>query len=200
MIKPKVAITAAHVIRGTDGFVVKDDGERVKIRWSAFPAEHKLDKASEKWDIAVCYLEKPIELEYYPELYREYDEEQKICSIAGFGATGTHDTGVTIRQSQKRAGSNVIDAIINGMLICGVGEKRMTSLEYLIASGDSGGGLFIDKKLAGINSNVCTIHEDKKADSDKNDWSCHTRVSQHVKWIDKIVEVFEQIEKEGGVK
>ena len=201
VIKPKVVITAAHAVKGVDKLiVVQDDGTEFPVRWSAFPAKHSLTKNAERYDIAVCYLEKPIDLSFYPEMYRDKDEAGKICSIAGYGVSGTYDNGVTIRKSQKRAGSNFVDEILNGMLICTVGKKNITSLEYMIAGGDSGGGLFIDKKLAGINSNVSTIHSDKNPNSDIYDWSCHTRVSDHVDWIDKCIDVFERIEKEGGIE
>jgi hypothetical protein len=195
MIGPKTMVTAAHIVGGIDEiYVLSPDGKEIKVKYSAFPSLFKLEKTAERWDIAVCRLEEEIKLGFYPELYRDKDEIEKVCSIAGFGATGNHDTGVTDRSLQKRAGSNVIDAIINEMLVCTAGSERITSLEYLIASGDSGGGLFINKKLAGINSNVATIYKDQKADSDKNDFGCHTRVSNHAEWIDQCIEVFDKIE------
>ena len=200
VINPRTIITAAHVVKGVDTVtVLKSDGEEVKVKYSAFPALFKTQKLAERFDIAVCHLEEEIKLDFYPELYRERNETEQICSIAGFGVTGNHDTGVNIRELSKRAGSNVIDAVINEMLVCSVGPKRKTSLEYLIASGDSGGGLFINKKLAGVNSNVSTIYKDMNPNSDKNDFSCFTRVSNHVEWIDKCIEVFDRLEKGGGL-
>jgi hypothetical protein len=196
IIAPRVAITAAHLVKGIDDvFVVKSDGSQVKVKYSAFPRLFDGGKIAESFDIAVCYLEEPIVLDFYPEMYRTKDEVEKICSIAGFGATGNHNEGVTVRESKKRAGSNRIDAVINGMLVCTVGPLKRTSLEYLIAPGDSGGGLFIDKKLAGINSNVATIHKDRNPNSDKNDFACHTRVSNHAGWIDQCIGIFQKIDK-----
>jgi hypothetical protein len=61
-----------------------------------------------------------------------------------------------------------------------------TELEFLIASGDSGGGLFIDNKLAGINS--CVMAVDKKPDSTYNDESGHTRISKFIGWIKENIE------------
>lgn len=202
VIAPRIAITAAHVVTGVDSvMIIKPDGKEVKVKYSAFPALFNIrNKLSEKHDIAVCYLEEEIKLDFYPELYREKNESGQICSIAGFGVGGNHNTGVTDYTMKKRAGSNVVDSIINEMLVCTTGEERKTSLEYLIAPGDSGGGLFIGKKLAGINSNVSTIHKDQKTNSDKNDFGCHTRVSNHVNWIDKCIEIFSKIESEQKIE
>ena len=78
------------------------------------------------------------------------------------------------------------------MIVCSVqGTKSQTSLEYLIGHGDSGGGLFIDKKLAGIHS--CIYTGDGKLDSSYKDYSAHTRVSLHKPWIDLIVNGYEEI-------
>jgi hypothetical protein len=56
-----------------------------------------------------------------------------------------------------------------------------TSLEFLIASGDSGGGLFIDGKLAGINSCIMAVNGSPK--SDYRTESGHTRISINLDWI-----------------
>jgi len=58
-------------------------------------------------------------------------------------------------------------------------------MEFLIASGDSGGGLFIDKKLAGITS--CVMTTDGNTDSNYNDERGHTRISQHINWIESTI-------------
>jgi len=201
VIHPRIVITAAHVIMGADGLIVLDqdnEGETTynRILFSVFPESFHKGNGNilrmERWDIAICLLEKDIDLDFYPELYDGRDEVEKICSIAGYGMTGVWDHGGISRGNKvdgiKRAGSNVIDNIENEMLVCSVGKGKNTSLEIMIASGDSGGGLFIDKKLAGINSSVKTCHDDKNpSNSDCNDMSSHTRVSTHVKWIKEAV-------------
>ena len=68
------------------------------------------------------------------------------------------------------------------MLLCTPSSKiNKTELEFMIAPGDSGGGLFIDNKLAGIHS--CIMAEGHKAKSDYRTESGHTRISDHVDWI-----------------
>jgi hypothetical protein len=73
-----------------------------------------------------------------------------------------------------------------------------TELEFLICSGDSGGGLFINKKLAGINS--CVLAADKKPNSSYGDDAGHTRISKYVPWIkQKIEEKKRSLDKVFGV-
>jgi len=60
--------------------------------------------------------------------------------------------------------------------------NKDTNLEYCISHGDSGGGLFIDQKLAGINSIV--LASDKNPDSNYGDESGHTRISKYKDWIE----------------
>ena len=74
-----------------------------------------------------------------------------------------------------------------------------TELEFLISPGDSGGGLFIDQKLAGIHSYVYAT--DGKSDSDYGDVGCSTRVSDYIEWIDKTKQLMKIIlEKDENVK
>ena len=138
-------------------------------------------------DIALGFSDNSFKLNFYPELYSKRDELDKLCSISGYGFTGTFITGAKIHDGKKRAGSNFIDAVDKDLLICSPskkGENRYTSLEFLIASGDSGGGLFINAKLAGINS--CVIAIGKKPISSYGEQSGHTRISKYIDWIEEI--------------
>ena len=103
--------------------------------------------------------------------------------MAGWGLTGTFNGGVKISDGRRRGGSNFVDKIEKNVLICSPSRKnnKSTELEYLICSGDSGGGLFINGKLAGIHSSV--LGYDGKPDSTYGDESTHSRVSSYVPWI-----------------
>jgi hypothetical protein len=107
----------------------------------------------------------------------------KVCSLSGWGFTGTFITGSTKYDNKRRAGSNIIEKTERTNLVCSPSPKgvKHTELEFLIASGDSGGGLFIGNKLAGIHSSVLAI--DKTPNSSYTDESCHTRISLYTKWI-----------------
>jgi hypothetical protein len=134
-------------------------------------------------DIALGYSSKVIEIPFDLELYKDNNEENKVCAIVGCGMTGTFATGAVIGDGKKRAGANIIRNIHKNLLMCYCDPKSRIPMELLIASGDSGGGLFIDGKLAGIHS--CVMATDKKPDSDYGDESGHTRISDYIDWIEK---------------
>lgn len=197
VVKPRILITAAHVTYEAENIYVDIDGEKTNVLFVARSKKYEYTTTS-AFDISVCYLSKNIKLDFYPELYDKDDERGKLCSIAGYGMTGNYKTGVKFHDGKKRAGSNIIDGFFNEMLVCSVNKNPFTELEFLIASGDSGGGLFINKKLAGINSSVMT-HKNGILNSDFQDESCHTRISLHKPWIDFLIKQFENIEKDKHV-
>jgi hypothetical protein len=178
-------LTAAHVVNDCDNVYIILKNKKIKIKKVIVKPEFKAKKEKEN-DIAACYSEEEIKLDFYPELYDKNDELGKTCSIAGYGGTGTGLTGAKKYDGEKRAGSNIVDTIGECMIFCTMNNKKdTTSLEYCIAHGDSGGGLFIDKKLAGINSMV--LASDKNPDSNYGDKSGHTRVSKQKKWIEETI-------------
>ena len=69
------------------------------------------------------------------------------------------------------------------------GDSSPLDLEYLIAPGDSGGGMFIDVAgedlLAGVHSFGASF--DDLTDSDYGDVSGHTRVSAFTRWIGSVL-------------
>lgn len=177
-------LTAAHVVQECVEIRIKDDNNKEYCVNKVIINKEFNDNQFGKNDIALGYIEEDIVLDFYPELYTETDEVGKICSISGYGITGNFLTGCIISDSKKRAGSNFIDKIDRDLLICSPSRKsgpKYTQLEFIIGSGDSGGGLFIDKKLAGINS--CVIAGDRKPDSTYTDEAGHTRISSFVDWI-----------------
>jgi len=179
-------LTAAHVVQNTKICLIHKE-EKAHVVSEIFIHPDFKDEGFGNSDIALCYVEEDIGLEFYPKLYENNDEVNKVCSISGYGLTGTFLTGAIKSDGNQRAGSNHIDEIQNDLLICTAStrtSKKRSSLEFLIGSGDSGGGLFIDGKLAGINS--CVLAADRKPDSTYGDEAGHTRVSKFVDWIKKI--------------
>ena len=148
-----------------------------------------------KNDIAIARLQRPLKLDFYPELYTDTNEKGKVCGLAGYGYHGDFNSGYTrgTFDNKRRAGSNVVDAVNDNCLTYSVHTEPKTTLEFLISPGDSGGGLFIDKKIAGINSYVYAT--DGKSDSDFGDVGCSTRISDYSKWITKTQTIIEEIIK-----
>lgn len=192
IVRPRIILTAAHVIDGaTEVHIIDNNDNKTNVKFAFYLNEWDKNNFGPN-DIAIGFLEKDVKLNFYPSLYDKNDEVGKICSIAGFGITGNYISGSKIMDDKKRAGSNIIDEIFNGMLSTSVNRGTKTTLEFLIGHGDSGGGLFIDKKLAGIHSGIMTDHEDKNLNSDYRDHGAHTRISTHKQWIDTMVEKLEK--------
>lgn len=178
-------LTAAHVVKGALSCNFYVDDKEFCIDEVILHKDFN-DKSFGLADIAIGYSSEPFNLDFYPDLYEDDDEVGKVCSISGYGFYGTFISGAKLYDDKKRAGSNVIDGIQYNMLICSpskIGDPKRTSLEFIIASGDSGGGLFIDSKLAGVNS--CIMSVDKSPSGKYNEESGHTRVSKFVKWINE---------------
>ena len=186
-ISPEWILTAAHVVyNAKSGLVYQEaDSEKYTIKKFIRHPDFKPNNFG-FYDIALCKLDKKLTLDFYPDLYTDSDESNKICSISGFGDTGNFSRGVFISDGRKRAGSNKIEYIDRHLLMCTPSySAQKTDLEFLIANGDSGGGLFIGNKLAGINS--CVNAADKKTDSSYRDESGHTRISVFIDWIKQTI-------------
>ena len=192
IIRKRYILTAAHVVqKAKDPYIILH-GKKIPIEWVVIPKLFK-EESTGPYDIALCRLKEDAIIDFYPALYEKDNELGKLCSVAGWGMHGTWTTGTIYDDGKCRAGSNYVDPIMFcGMMVCSVqGTKSQTSLEYLIGHGDSGGGLFIDKKLAGIHS--CIYTGDGNLNSSYKDYSAHTRVSLHKPWIDLIINNYEGI-------
>jgi hypothetical protein len=178
-------LTAAHVVKNSVSCSVSFDDKKYNIITMTIHKDFNENKFGTA-DIAIGYSEKSFDLKFYPQLYNNNDEIGKVCCISGYGLTGTFKTGARLSDQKKRAGSNIIDDIEDDMLICSPSypqDSNRTSLEFFIASGDSGGGLFIDSRLAGINS--CVMAIDRSPKSKYNEQSGHTRIQKFISWIEE---------------
>lgn len=180
LIKSHWIVTAAHVVKDCSSFSVIVKDQKIALD----KVIHHKDFENHVFgnhDIAVGHLVSDAGLDFYPELYTASDEVGKQVYLCGFGLTGTFETGANVSDDNKRAGTNIIDGTDRSLLVCSIGSGAKTKYEFLIASGDSGGGLFIGNKLAGIHS--CVLAIDKNPNSDYGDESGHTRVSTYASWI-----------------
>lgn len=184
-------LTAAHILDGSDKPMILCD-KNIHLCSSFIIHDKFLRGNTGFYDIAIGKLETPIKLNFYPSLYDETNEVGKISSQAGFGSPGNFITGFdkNIPANKKRAGSNIINRIEKHLLICTNNDRPKTALECLITPGDSGGGLFIDKKLAGIHS--CVFASDGLTDSNYGDESGHTRISYYIDWINTNKQLLEK--------
>lgn len=185
-ISPTWVLTAAHVVDGNDRVCVRIGKDAFKALKVIVHGDFDADKVGHA-DIAMCQVEGDMGLDFYPELYDSDDEVSKIASMAGFGMTGNFRTGSKGSDGKKRAGSNIIHRSENDVLVCVLTDTR-TELEFLIAPGDSGGGMFIGKKLAGINSFITSPNG--KPNSSYGNECAHTRVSKFTPWIKGVMEKY----------
>ena len=183
----KVVLTAAHILHEYKQAKIVINKKILNVTKSVVYDDYHYNTFG-KHDIAVCFLDIDIGLDWYPDLYSDADESGKICALSGYGSTGDFFTGIIKSgNGTKRAGSNKIDSTDDFALFCSPSFiHNRTSLEFLIAVGDSGGGLFIDNRLAGIHSGII----EGKTNRGKSKYgavSVHTRISKYKDWIQKIV-------------
>ena len=195
MIKPHWVITAAHVlIDVAQPTILGDELDPVES-----PIQHTIshplfdDGKNGFYDIALCYSKKDLGLDFYPELNTDTDELGKPVTLAGFGFQGTFKTGMTEQDNKRRAGSNKVSSLARSVLVCDPSKNNKTALEFLITPGDSGGGLFIGNKLAGIHSFL--MAKDGKPDGTYTDESAHTRVSLYADWVESQIEQYERAQR-----
>lgn len=132
-------------------------------------------------DIAMFQLATPVPTVAPARLYAGSDDVTRTGTSVGFGKTGDGVSGSTLTFGTKRAGQNVIDThggVISGLVDFGgvstniifadfdepgntdaslIGDTDPLGLEYLIAPGDSGGGLFFEDPDDGL-TKVVGIH------------------------------------------
>ena len=180
-IDPTHVVTAAHVVEGTHDVRVVCRGTEYAATKVRIHPDYDLKKLG-VGDIAVITLGEPLPLKTYPPLYSARDEAGAVASLAGYGMFGTFTTGAKKSDNKKRGGSNVVDAVTDSLLICSVSGVRRTSMEFLIGSGDSGGGLFIGDSLAGLHSYLLAVGG-SSPNSKSGEESYHSRVSEYRWWI-----------------
>lgn len=190
VIQPHWIVTAAHVLDGVAAPTILDDADPATEYALTHTVAHPLFDNGKNgyYDIALGYSEKDFGLDFYPELNTDTDELGKPATLAGFGFHGTFHTGMAVSDGKRRAGSNKVSGLERSVLVCDPSLDNKTTLEFLITPGDSGGGLFIGNKLAGIHSFL--MAKDGKPDGTYTDESAHTRVSLYVDWVESQIKQY----------
>lgn len=178
------AITAAHVVLNAATAVV--DGHRVDRVF----VHHEFDPNHVgRNDIAMLRLAERFSNPWYPPISTDPANEHvgDVCLVAGFGIHGPLSQGYRDADGRLRAGTQTIERFENGVIVC-LGRRRSSAMEMLISPGDSGGPLFLDGRLAGINSFTSKDADGKPLRSREGEESGHTRVSLHAEWIRGVME------------
>ncbi len=154
-------------------------------------------------DLALVRLSSVVSNVTPASLYTSGGEIGQTATIVGFGRTGTGLTGATVGTNVKRAGTNVLDTTGDtfasgwssnvalsdfdypGQPYSTWGSSTPTALEYLVAEGDSGGGVFVDfgsgPVLAAISSFLLSNNDG--VFPGYGDGMGATRLSGHAAWI-----------------
>ncbi|MGB7158523.1 MAG: trypsin-like serine protease [Tepidisphaeraceae bacterium] len=176
------------------------------------------------FDIALVRLTTPFTGITPASIYTSFQELGKTVTQVGFGQSGTGKTGSTGASGTKRAGDNVVDQLklfSNGAtaLIWDFdepsprtspnfsGSSSPLDMEYLIGSGDSGGGSFIFEndawRLAGVHSGTYDFYNYPGAadnGSTYGDGALITRVAAYQQFIaSNIPELAALVPEPGGL-
>ena len=205
LINSQWVLTAAHMVdkAKTMNFMVGGTTYTAD-KWVADP--YWTGDLGAGYDIGLVHLSSAVTNVTAATRYTGTSELGKTATFTGYGMTGTGLTGATTFDGQKRAGQNVIDSFYSGNSLSArsflvdfdnphgtttnwLGSATPLDLEYLIAPGDSGGGVFVDfgtgPQLVGVNS--FGMSYTGKPDSSYGNLSGHTRVSAFNTWIDGVL-------------
>lgn len=155
-------------------------------------------------DLALVRLSAPVPNVAPADVSTSGSEIGEEGTFVGFGRTGTGLTGATVSSSAKRGGTNVLDITADAFnpawssnivlsdfdnpdsaAYSSWGSATPTALEILTATGDSGGGVFVDlgsgPQLVAITSFVLTNADGLS--SGYGDAVGATRLAGHAEWI-----------------
>ena len=182
LIGERWALTAAHVVSDMTRCHVLTESRlhRVVRIWP----HRDFDGSRLGWsDIAIIEAAEPWGLDWYPPLSAGDEAPGDVVSIAGYGMTGRMSAGYTIGDGQLRAGTNRIARFERSIIVCPI-RRGGSPLPLGIAPGDSGGPLFVNGRLAGVNS--FTMADKGPLRSKAGEESGHTRVSLYLDWIAEV--------------
>ncbi len=199
-------LTAAHCVDDPISSLSFTVGGSTYYGVNEIVHENWTTNLTQGWDIALVELSGAMTGISFAQLYSGISEVGNVGTNVGFGMAGTGLTGNTLSSGTRRAGNNMIDATgtyigwSSNILLQDFDNPLATSdsyfgsvspldLEYIIAPGDSGGGMFIDIAgsiyLAGVHSFGAS--RDGATNFDYGDLAGSTRVSSFITWINDII-------------
>ena len=220
-------LTAGHCVNQANAvsFVLPDASGWRFYESSSWVAHQNFtdDNLFGGWDIGLMHFETDFDVTP-AQLYSGSNEWLQLSASAGFGYSGSGETGVEFIDYQRRAGTNIVDdlwssegngqqilwsdfdhptdASYNAIDFQGVEfDDVATALELMIAPGDSGGGMFIQEGgqlfLAGVHSFISDFNGD--GNFAYGDLSGSTRVSSFVDWINGTIATYKVPESNGAL-
>lgn len=180
------AVTAAHVAaEAGGGAIVIEVGGVGRTASQVFIHPGWSDDVMGVDDIALIRTDASWGLATYPKLFDGVESVGQNVSICGYGVHGKMSVGHSEHDGRLRAGTNTIHALTPSSIIC-YAERGSSRLEFCSAPGDSGGPLFLNGRLAGVNS--FTMAPKGPLKSKYGEESGHTRIGVYREWIESTME------------
>ncbi|MDT8428364.1 MAG: trypsin-like serine protease [Pseudomonadales bacterium] len=207
LISPQWALTAAHCTEETalgetlaqgQTYPVQIGGQQRQIAAAFIHPDYQYrygaGSAQVEVDLALLRLQQPLTgLRAIP-LYREFDEQNKVVTLLGWGYFGIGTLGVQVDDGRFRMARNIIHTAASRLWFSfddpRLPDSRAVELEGLPGLGDSGGPALIDTpvglQLAGI-----AIGEQSAAGEARQGrygaQGVYERISLHQRWIDEVM-------------
>ena len=174
------AITAAHVVDGAVVATVEGNKSVEIVLHPKFEAECMGCN-----DVALVRFADSFGRGFYPALSTGDEKPGDLCSVAGYGVHGPMSTGYDSADDRLRAGTCRIDRFDGTRVICPI-SRGSSPMPYGISPGDSGGPLFSDGKLCGVNS-FTMADKGKTLKSRAGEEQGFARISVMREWIEEVM-------------
>ncbi len=174
------AITAAHVVDGATVATIEGSKSVEIVLHPKFEAECMGCN-----DVALVRFSDSFGRGFYPALSTGDENPGDLCSVAGYGVHGPMSTGYDSADDRLRAGTCRIDRFDGTRVICPI-SRGSSPLPYGISPGDSGGPLFCEGKLCGVNS-FTMADKGKTLKSRAGEEQGFARISVMREWIEEVM-------------
>ncbi len=207
-------LTAAHVAASADEFTFTVGDQLYQGGQPAMPASWDGD-TNKGNDIGLLRITGDLPTVTPAALYVGDNDDLlgQVVALSGYGKTGDGVTGSTGTGGSLYAGTNTADALGGDLPAFSAYDERVLlvdfdspylsddgypwslsdagELEYMIATGDSGGGVFLigDEEAVVVGVNAFVLGFDGYANSDYGDVAGITTVSPHIDWIESVTEL-----------
>lgn len=180
LLSDRWAITAAHIMHDAASATI---GGNKSVKIVVHPRFE--DDCMGCYDVALVKFADSFGRTFYPPLSTGDEKAGDLCSVAGYGVHGPMSTGYNAADERLRAGTCRIDRFDDTRVICPI-SRGSSPLPYGISPGDSGGPLFCNGRLCGVNS-FTMADKGKTLKSRAGEEQGFARISVMREWIEGVM-------------